>query len=285
MLVAFPQAVLSKPQNMFFDLDFTLKSDDNVNQAKLDTDSVEELISEGQLMAGYQLPISQMIALTLSSGLKVEQFQEVASQNSQSALLNAALLWQNSIAYRAPVYNFSVNYEIHNNDSKQQDSTIINSQLAISSRLTDIITGTFGLGHKFRDSESTVYDLEDYRAFLSGDYMLNKQLSIYSTLSFIQGETFSVIRPDSYQETVIALTTGIENLQWDEAYNEEFPSQTQDWISYKLDADTMVFSLGLNFGFGHGNAFDLSYTYADVSGDGGADYERNIFSGSLLKRF
>lgn len=280
-----PVSAFSKPQELFFDLDLTSKWDTNVNQAKLDTDSVADTITEASASMGYKFKITRMLGLNLSGGLKTRQYKEVVSQSSRSLVMNADLLWQHGIGFRAPLYQLSVNYEIENNDTFQQDSTHINTTMLMSARLTDIVSGAMGVGYKYRDSESTVYDLTDARFFISGDYSINDNLSAYSTINLIQGQTFSVVRADTFEEIAIALAVGANNIQWDDAFNEEFPSAVTPWRAYRVDADTRVFTLGLNYGFGHGNALDLSYTRADVSGQAGADYVRDIFSGSLMKRF
>lgn len=280
-----PSLLFAASENMFIDLDITSKSDNNINQAKLDTDSVEDTITSGSLLVGFQYPINNMNALALSAGLKAQQFQKVRSQDSKSALFNAAYIWQRSISYRAPLYQLSVSSEIHNNNTRQQDSTIVNAQFTISSRITDVISVTGGAAYKTRDSESTVYDLNDQRLFVSGDYAFTKKITAYSTVSFITGDTFSVIRPDTDEELYIALSAGRDNVQWDDAFNAEFPSQVTRWQAYRIDADTQVFALGLNLGFGHSSSFDLSYTHAKVTGEADADYQRDIISGSLLKRF
>jgi len=277
--------LLAESGEFFFDMDMGVQSDSNVNQAKLKNDIVDDTVTSGSVTAGYQLSIDNMRAITLSAGLLGKQFKEVSTQNSVSSLIGAAFMWQNNIGYRAPLYQFSIKSEFHNNASKQQDSTIINSQISMSSRLTDVISGTLGFGHKYRDSDSSVYDLTDSRIFASADYVLNKSATLYGTLSLIKGDIFSVSRPDTDAERYIALAAGKNNIQWDEAFNEEFPSEVTRWQAYRINADTQVFVVGFNFGFGHGNSIDLSFTRADVSGEAGADYERNLVNASLLKRF
>ncbi len=283
LLVA--EAVYAKPENLFFDLDITTQADDNINQAKLKTDAVDDSITSTSIKMGYQFPITSMSALTVSSGLAAKQFKEVTAQNSTSALFDFSFLWQNDIAYRAPLYQLNFNVEFHENDTRQQESTFLNTQLLMTRRLTDVISGTVGVGHKNRDSESTVYDLADSRIFASADYALSKKATLYTTLSFIKGTTFSVIRPDSDEEIYIALAVGPENIEWDAAYNDAFPSQVTDWQVYQIEAETQTLSFGFNYGFSHGLSVDLSALLVDVSGEARADYQREILSASLLKRF
>lgn len=271
--------------NFFIDLDISTQSDSNINQAKLNSDSVEDSITSENLTVGYQHTIDNLRALTMTVGIAGKQFREVDTQNSQSGILGAAFMWQNRIAYRAPIYQLSVKTEFQNNVSKQQDSTIINAEFFMSSRLTDIITGTLGLGYKYRDSESSVYDLTDARIFANADYALSKRATLYSTISFINGDTFSVVRPDTDAERYIALAAGKKNIQWDEAYNQAFPSKVTPWQAYRINASSQILSLGFNYGFSHGSSIDLSFTRADVSGDADASYERDIINASLLKRF
>ncbi len=273
------------PSNLFFDLDLSIAADNNVGQAKLKSDIIDDTTTTSSLLVGYQYDVNYLSALSLSTGIKAKQFKQMDTQNSVSLLLNGGFLWQTGLGYRKPVYQFVVNTEIHNNETRQQDSTFIKSQLFMTSRITDVITGTIGLGHNFRDSESTVYDLSDSRIFLSMDYALSKKSSWYGTLNFISGETFSIARPDTDEEILIALSVGADNIQADDAFNAVYPSQVTDWQAYRIHADSIVFALGFNYGFGHGNSIDLSYTFADVSGDRGAEYQREIVSASLLKRF
>ncbi len=278
-------SVANAQKNWFFDLDMTLQSDSNINQAKLDSQKVEDTVTSAQLSSGYQMDIDAMSALTLKAGLSAKQFKELRAQNSKSAHLGGSFLWQNSVGYRSPLYQLSFDSEFQNNDSKQQDSTILNAQFIVSMRVTDIVSATFGLGAKDRDSESTVYDLSDQRVFISGDYALNKKASLYATFSYITGDTFSVSIPgNSYDLLLIALDVGADNSQWDEAYNESLGG-AGTWQSYRTEADSLVYILGFNYGVGHSSSLDLSYTYADVSGDAGAEYQRGIISGSLLRRF
>jgi hypothetical protein len=275
----------AEPGEFSFNLDISMQSDSNVNQAKLDTDSVEDTITSESLNLSYQQELNILSAFSLTAGIAGKQYKEVSTQNSASGLLGVSFMWQNAMGYRAPFYQLSVNSEFQNNESFQQDSTIINYQFIISSRLSDIITGTLGFGHKDRDSESTVYDLSDSRIFTSFDYLLNKRATLYGTFIYITGDTFSIARPDTDAERYIALSAGKENIQWDQAFNEAFPSQVTQWQAYRIKADSQVFVFGYNYGFGHGNSVDLSFTRADVSGDAGAEYQRDIINASLLKRF
>src|SRR5690606_16555390 len=98
-------------------------------------------------------------------------------------------------------------------------------------------------------------------------------------------DTFSVARPDTDAERLIALAAGKNNIQDDDAFNKTFPSVVTPWQAYRINADSQILTFGFNFGFGHGNSIDLSLTRADVSGDAGADYQRDIVNASLLKRF
>ena len=285
LLVLSHQTAHAKPQNLFFDLDITTQADSNINQAKLKTDIVEDSITSSSIKMGYQFPVSYLSAFTASAGLAAKQFKEVTSQNSKSALFDFSYLWQNEIGYRAPLYQLNFNVEFNDNQTRQQESTIFNTQLLMNGRLTDVISGTLGLGYKYRDSESTVYDLSDARIFASADYALSKKATLYSTLSFISGSTFSVIRPDSDEGIYIALTVGPENIESDDSFNQAYPSQVTDWQVYRIDAQTQTLAFGFNYGFSHGLSVDFSALLVDVTGEAGADYQREILSASLLKRF
>jgi len=279
------ESAYAKPENLFFDLDITTQADDNINQAKLKTDAVEDSITSASIKMGYQFPVSYMSAFTASAGLAAKQFKEITSQNSKSALFDFSFLWQNEIGYRAPLYQFNFGVEFHDNNTRQQESTILNTQLIMNGRLTDVISATAGIGYKYRDSESTVYDLSDARIFVSADYALSKKATFYSTLSFIKGTTFSVVRPDSDEEIYIALSVGPENIESDDAFNEALPSQITNWQVYQIEAETQTLAFGFNYGFSHGLSIDFSALLVDVSGEARANYQREILSASLLKRF
>ena len=98
-------------------------------------------------------------------------------------------------------------------------------------------------------------------------------------------DIFSVLIPSSYHQNFIALVSGQDNLESDDAFNDHFPSNISTWQTYRLDATTNTFTIGFNQGIAHGLSVDFSALLAQVSADADAEYDRILISASLLKRF
>lgn len=294
-LISFYSApLLAESKNSWHvDMDLSTQSDDNIGQAQERIDIIEDSIVKANVSTTYEIPIDDLQAISIGASLSGEAYKEVDTLNNNSLGLQVAFLWQNRLGYTAPLFRLSFDLQELDSDSDDRDSTIMETMLTVSSNFTDTMSGTFGLSHKNQDSESDVFDLKNNRLFISLDHALGRNGTLYLTGSAIRGEVFSISRADAgssgngidinIESYYPALNAGNGNIQWDEAFNTHY-QPVNKWRAYRSDGDTQVAVIGYNHGFGHGFAIDISALAADVDADT-ATYKRQIFSGSLLKRF
>ena len=156
----------------------------------------------------------------------------------------------------------------------------------MSARLTTKISGSLGLENKVRDSESKVFDLTQNRIFGHLDYAWSDDLAIYSSYSYIKGDTVSTVQSQYCNGltsiSIYPLLVVSKGIEWDQAFNEAYCG---NWLSYRLEASTQILVLGSNYGFGHSSSLDFSWLYADVQAEGGNYYRRNIVQLNYLKAF
>jgi hypothetical protein len=170
-------------------------------------------------------------------------------------------------------------------EAEQRDSDVIKAQFVATKRITDKFTSSLGAEYRYRDSDGSVWDTEDARAFINGDLMLTKHLAFYSTYSFMAGDVVSsaqvrfcngLVADDIYG--LIQSSTALER---DEGLSEDFCG---DWVAYRLDATAHTIMTGLNYGMGRWS-LDASMLWASINGEGDNDYYRRIYRFSVLARF
>ena len=281
-------AVALDMENFTVDGDATFVWDDNESQAQWERDQVEDrsLIVGAQL--GYGHLLSQTSMLTGSVFAEQKIMDKVGQLDRTSLGLKGAYRWQPSSAFTAPTIEFNIAWQDDNYGDEARDSGVLTSQLFVTRRLTDRITGTAGLQYRSRDSSGSVWDLDDARIFLNVDYGISDALATYFTYSYIQGDSSSSAQRSycngAAATDILPLINVATEIEADEAFNEY---HCGDWLAYRLDAHSHAAVLGANYGFSHSFSADLSFLYADVISDDDADisYQRHMIRASLLKRF
>ena len=269
-----------------FGADATLQFDDNQSRAERRRDQIEDTSVQvaASVTSDWEPSIKHLFAVTLSAEL--ERFDDIGALDRNSVALRGAWRWQPDPSFLAPIFEINASTRFDDVETDQRSSTVNRVQGFVTRRLTDRLTTSFGLEYRTHDSDGSVWDLIDKRWFLNVDLMLTQRAAGYLTFSRISGDTFSSAQRTFCNGAVatdlLDLINGATEIEPDEAYNDELCG---DWVAYRLDANTNVFTLGFNRGFGHTMALDFSWTYVDVSGDEGNEYQRDLFRATLLKRF
>ncbi len=274
-------------ENLTVDADATLVWDDNQSQALKTRNKVEEHSLVGGAAFGYSHLISQTAMLSGSAFAEQEIMDEVSPLDRTTLGLKGAFRWQPSSAFTAPIVEFNLSWQDDNYADEGRDSGVLISQLFVTRRITDRVTGTAGLQYRNRDSAGTVWDLEDARIFLNGDYAVG-HAALYFTYSYLKGDSFSsaqrVYCNGNNATDILPLINIATAIEADEAYNEY---HCGDWLAYRIDSHAHTTVFGANYGFSHSFSADFSVLYADVIADDDADisYQRRLIRASLLKRF
>lgn len=276
------------PDSLRFNGAITQTWDDNQSQAQMTRDAVEDSSTEISGGVGWEQNILTRSLIVFSGFAEYESMQEVSALDRLTVGLKGAYRWQPSSAFTAPLVEFNLSFQDDDYDEDTRDSGVLQSQLFITKRLTDRITGTTGLQYRSRDSAGSVWDLEDYRFFVNADYLLNQSAALYFTYSYSEGDTFS-----SAQRTfcngasatdILPLINASTAVESDNAYNDTFCG---DWLAYRIDANAHVGVAGINYAFSHNTSLDVSVTQASIteSNDEEVEYDRRLIRASILRRF
>ncbi len=264
----------------------TAGADDNVSQAENKIDIIADRFVhvDARFIVDYEISFNKTFSLEIQAGQKAYQFTDQLGRNEYSGRL--VYRWQNNFSYRSPWYQVFSDIKVWDSKAQQRNSTFYTQQAMVSARLTTKISGSVGAEHKVRDSEGRVFDLTQSRLFAHLDYTWTDDFSLYSSYSYIKGDTVSTVQ-NEYCNGLIAtsvypLLLVSKDIEWDQVFNNSYCG---NWISYRLNAHTQTFVLGVNYGFNHSSSLDLSWLYADVQAEGDNYYQRNIVQMNFLKAF
>lgn len=267
--------------------DVTYQWDDNQSRAEATRDKVEDqsFLVSGTISKDFQPTFRQL--LTVRAFGELERFSDIDTLDRDSLGVGAAWRWQPDSSFLAPIFEINASYQEDDIETDARDSGVTRVQAFVSRRITDRLTTTLGIEHRKRDSDGSVWDLEDARWFVNADLMLSRHGAGYLTFSRISGDTFSSAQfqfcngatPPGDLINLIDAATALEP---DEAYNNALCGE---WVAYRLDATSSVFTLGYNHGFGHTLSLDASMTEARVRAENDNEYDRRLYRITLLKRF
>lgn len=275
-------------EDLRFDGSLTQSWDDNQSQAQFERDKIEDNSVTVNGSLGWEKMIFSQSLMVFSGFVEYEKMDEVSPLDRLSVGLKGAYRWQPSSAFTAPLVEFNVSYQDDDYGEDSRDSGLLESQLFVTRRLTDRVTATAGLQYRMRDSAGTVWDLEDYRFFLNGDYLINQSAALYVTYSYNDGETFSSAQRSfcngANAVDILPLIDASTAVEADQAYNDTFCG---DWIAYRIDAQAHVGVVGVNYALSHNTSLDFSIVQASVveSNDKEVEYDRRLIRASIMRRF
>ena len=139
---------------------------------------------------------------------------------------------------------------------------------------TDRISFYNALTGRYKISQGAVFDTLDASLLFNLDYILARRKTLYVALDIRRGDIVSSADPSTPAASyVITFAQAIEN---DTAFANQF--------AYRLDASTLIYSLGYNQAIGNGSSFDFSLRAIRSIAVGGFTYDVNQFSFAYLKQ-
>ena len=287
MLVAGPNQAEESKIDWFHDGDISLGRNDNISQAHLERDKIADnfIKLNYSLVANIDLTDSAAIAL---KGFVAHRQQEVIKDLSHTSYgLQLIYRWQPSLGYFQPFFQFNTSIQQDNYGTDQRDSTASRSQLIMNNRITDAIVLVSGLEYWQQDAENDVFDLYHQRVFASVDYNTRSNSTYYAAYSFSKGEIWSsgqaVFCNGTSADDIFPIIAASIKKSPDNAFNNALCSD--DWLAYKIKADTHTFKLGYNMALWDSSAMDLSISKIISKADTNIDYESLIYNISYMVRF
>ena len=277
-LIFFPVVISTQLVQAATPVDLTLSAgyinDDNITRAELNSDILKDSILNLTADAAYNIKLNNSSSMNLNGLLVLNQYQDFDKLSNIRLGLGARYLIQPDTAYTAPWYALSVKFQNWEFDNDLRSGTFFQLSFNYAQRLTDKMEIRAGLDIETRDAESIIFDTDNNRLYMSLDLKLSNRNTLYTSLSYNDGDIVSTVQDSS------PTTLKLASIPWE--IDDAFPS---NWWSYKLDAKTYGLMLGDNFSINSKQSFDISLFYYNSSAYAGSDYTGLITELRYFYRF
>jgi hypothetical protein len=261
-------------ENLSVNADLGYVSDDNVSKAEASDDIFEDTFVSGSAGFSYKQELSFRSLLLYRGSVAFESYDEFDGLNNVSLTGTIDYKIQFARGFGAAGYTLTAFVQEHDFESDMRDSTTLGVQGTVAKRFTDRIFSVFGLGYKVRESESDVFDTENARIFGNLDWLLADQLVSYATLQYVVGDVVSTARP------TLDIINAAKAIEPDDA----FGGIEAGRFAYRLDGETALLTLGLNYGINSANSLDASVELLNSDADA-IEYYRTVYRLSYLVVF
>ncbi len=266
-----------KPPLFNFSYDIAYINDDNVRLAQDDDDIREDSIISASIKARGGKSLDSYTIWNYGGSVTYNQFETFDGLNHYEVEANTRYRFALSSGFTSPIYTLGARLTGLEFDSEMRDSTIISLSAELTKWLTNTLNMTTGIGFKTRESKSETYDTEEIRFFVNLDTNLSKTDLIYTTFTYITGDTVSSATP----------TLDIINVSDSIEADDAFGGVDSNQFAYRIDSETFVVTVGYNKIYSPDLSFDFSVRLVDTEAkdDSSIGYDRTIFRASLLGRF
>lgn len=273
--------------SLVYDLGVDLTHDDNVSRAELGSDIESDTIFSLEGGATYVWQLNDISGLSFRAHGEGNFHSDFDDISNYGAGLTIGYNLKPGSAYNALRYRISGDFtELWFDDSDIRDGRKYNLTFSLAQRSTDRLQWRAGARYDTRHGgnnglvfvpteDSEVFDLESTTLFANVDFSINDPAVLYATALFRDGDIVSTAIP------TVAIVTA--------ASREQFapdPVFAPGGVAYRLAAETIQFSMGLNYAINRVMAFDVSGRYYDIDADlQGISYDGFIVTAGLLFQF
>jgi len=261
-----------------YSYDLAYIDDDNVRLAQEDEDIRSDQIVSAMVKAKGGKSLDSFSILNYGGSATYNKFRTFETLDNYEIEANVRYRFALSSGFSSPIYSLGAKIGGREFvDSEMRDATFVVLSADLNKWITDTINMTTGVGLNTQESKSEVFDTSDARIFVNFDTNFSKTDLVYTTLTYITGDTVSSATP----------SLGIINVAAAIEPDDAFGGIDANQFAYRLDANTAVLTLGYNRVFTRDLSFDLSarFVESEAKDDGDIYYDRTIIRASLLGRF
>jgi hypothetical protein len=222
--------------------------DDNVTRAPHAEKLSDQLFSLN-LNKNFQIPVTEHTRLSLLAFVGGEKFRTYTGLSRFFYGGQAQLQYRPSAEFDAPTFAVFARASTDYYDSTLRDGYRYSGGITVRKSLTDRIDFSAAVTRNVRDTKSTVFDTRDYSARVNVDYSLSSISTVYLGGEYRQGEVVSTARP------ALAFVDIAKAIVLDDA----FPGMNR--FAYRVDAATIITTLGYNRVLGQGHSLDFSWRW------------------------
>lgn len=258
-----------------YSYDVSFAHDDNIRRAQNEVDIRSDTILNMTLHAKGGKSLSRFSLMSYGGSIGVESFSEFSELDNINFNVNVKYRFAFASGFSSPIYSIGLKVGGIESDQRARDASVYSVNAGLNKWITNTINLSLGLDHKEQESRSRVFDTVEDRIFANLDINLSKTALVYTTYTFITGDTVSSATP------TLAIINASEEIEPDDAFGGIATNQ----FAYRLDSDTQVITLGYNKAFSPQTSVDFSYRFVKTESEGNIEYDRTIFRASLLGRF
>ncbi len=260
-----------------YSYDLAFIDDDNVRLAQEDEDIRSDRIISATVRAKGGKSLDSFSILNYGASATYNKFDTFDTLDNYEVEVNTRYRFALSSGFTSPIYSLGAKIGGREFDTEMRDATFVVLSADLNKWITDTINMTTGVGWNAQESKSEVFDTSEARIFVNFDTNFSSTDLIYTTFSYITGDTVSSATPS------VGIVDVADAIEPDDAFGGIDANQ----FAYRLKADTVVLTLGYNRIFTPDLSFDLSarFVESEAQDDGDISYDRTIIRASLLGRF
>lgn len=260
-----------------------LRTDDNLSRAQLDRDIKGDIALAASADGGTAFQIGDSGRLKLSVTLGATAHREYQGLDRLEAGLAASYRHKFGLGAYAPVLVLGASATRLDYRDRFRDGWRYGAEIGVQQRITDRLGIHLDYLISVRRSDridkrvlpwiaADVYDLDTRSLRFGGDYLLAPQYVLTAGFALHKGDIVST----TLRNLPIFLAS--DAIAADDAFG---PNR----FAYRLPARTRDLELGVSRLIGRQSSMSLGYSYLDSRGEGGIDYQANLFRATYLRQF
>ena len=260
-----------------YSYDIAFVDDDNVRLAQNDEDIRSDRSLSATIRAKGGKSLDSFSILNYGGSATYNKMDTFDTLDNYEIEVNTRYRFALSSGFTSPIYSLGARLGGREYDTEMRDATFVELAADLNKWITDTINMTAGVGYNTQESKSEVFDTSDARIFVNFDTNLSRADLIYTTFTYISGDTVSSATPS------LGIVNVADAIEADDAFGGFATNQ----FAYRLKANTAVITLGYNRIFTPDVSMDLSARFVDSEArdDNDITYDRTILRASLLGRF
>ena len=265
------------PPPIRFSYELAYIDDDNIRLAQEEEDIRSDQILSAALRAKGGKSLDSHTIFNYGASATLNKHDTFDTLDNYEIEANVRYRFALSSGFTSPIYTLGARIGGQEFDTEMRDATFVQLSADLNKWITNTINMTTGLDFNKRDSKSEVFDTEDARIFLNFDTNFTNRDLVYTTFTYITGDTVSSSTPSL---GIIEVADAIEP-------DDAFGGVEANQFAYRIDSNTVVFTLGYNRIMSRNVSLDFSARYVESEAKDDSDimYDRTILRASLLGRF
>ena len=235
----------SKPIDVQVDAAYVF--DDNVTRAKAGPDVMFDSAFVVNVSKTELYSLSEQSRFVLTGNLGGERFQNFNGLSNVTATVEGELQYRDSAEFDAPTFGLFGKLSAQRFQSDIRNGYRATLGLSMRQPLTDKITLFGALSRNTRNAVSDVFSTQDTALRLNADYLFSDRLTVYATGEWRYGDIVSSGRPS------------LENISIAKVFRQDDAYPGGQFFAYKVEGQTVLATLGVNYGFGPRDSLDFSW--------------------------